>query len=304
MQTEILEIHDLCKTYHGRTPTLANDQISLTVRGGQVVGLLGHNGAGKTTLVSQVVGILKPDSGSITIDGIDAIAHPNVARELVSIQAQANVPITGLSPRNAIQLVGRIRGLTKKSALARADHLIEMLDMAQWANKPAQNISGGVARLTAFAMALAKPGSLVVLDEPTNDVDPTRRRLLWQEVRSLANQGVGVLLVTHNVIEAERFVDNLVILERGQVIAEGTPRELSARAGDTVTLSFEEAQEPLPGYMSVLRVGEKETVVRLPRELIEEAVTWANRSTKRFSVSPASLEDIYIELTENGRVSA
>lgn len=129
----------------------------------------------------------------------------------------------------AINLIGRIRGGAADQVSQRTDALLAALDLTPWADKPSQSISGGVARLTAFAMAVVVPGRLVILDEPTNDVDPSRRRLLWQLIRRIADEGAAVLLVTHNVREAESAVDRLVILDQGEVIASGTPVELVSR---------------------------------------------------------------------------
>ena len=195
---DVLAIEDLHKRFgSGSHAVRANAGVTMRVGAGEVVGLLGHNGAGKTTLVNQVVGLLCPTSGSIRLDGVDAVANPALARRLTNVQAQANVPITGLTPMTAIDLVGRMRGGRPRQTSRRAEQLIEALDLGEWARTPAQKISGGVARLTAFAMCAVVPGRLVILDEPTNDVDPVRRRLLWDQIRLLAEAGAAVLLVTH-----------------------------------------------------------------------------------------------------------
>lgn len=229
MTEQVLAISHLSKTFgKGDTAVHANADVSLTAHAGQVVCLLGHNGAGKSTLVNQVVGLTLPDSGTVTLAGIDAVANAAEARALASVQAQANVPITGLTPRKAIELVGRIRGMSKADAAARTAALLTALDLLPWADKKAEKVSGGVARLTAFAMAAVAPTRLLVLDEPTNDVDPVRRRLLWQEIRRIADDGAAILLVTHNVHEAEHVVDHVVLLDEGRVVATGSPAELVA----------------------------------------------------------------------------
>lgn len=229
---EVLLIEGLRKRYgKGPKAVQANDGVDLRIGAGQVVGLLGHNGAGKTTLVNQAVGLALPDEGSITLTGVDAVAHPEEARKLASVQAQANVPITGLTPRRAIELIGRIRGVDRARARARTEHLLQALDLGPWADVTAEKVSGGVARLAAFAMATVAPGRLVVLDEPTNDVDPVRRRMLWAEIRRVADEGAAVLLVTHNVREAETVVDRVTILDHGRVLADDTPAVLVARGG-------------------------------------------------------------------------
>ena len=201
----LVQIEELTKVY--RTGTRANDGISLAVAEGEVFGLLGHNGAGKTTLVNQVIGLLRPTSGSIRVDGRDLVADPGLARRLCSFQAQAHVPIDGLTPRQAIDLLGQLRGGSQGDVRRRRELLVDALDIGEWLDVDAASLSGGVKRLVAFAMAAVWPGRVVMLDEPTNDVDPLRRRLLWQQVRRLADDGAAVLLVTHNVIEAERSVD-------------------------------------------------------------------------------------------------
>ncbi|MEB4615674.1 ABC transporter ATP-binding protein [Leucobacter sp. M11] len=302
MTQEVLAVSELVKTYSGRGRNRANDGISMTASAGRVLGVLGHNGAGKTTLVNQIVGLLRPDSGSISLAGIDAIAHPARARELASVQAQANVPITGLTPRRAIELVARIRGTQRREAAARAAALIETLDLAPWADTPAEKISGGVARLTAFGMAAVAPGPLVILDEPTNDVDPARRRLLWSAIRGVADAGAAVLLVTHNVREAEHTVDDLVILDRGRVIAAGTPAQLTAHLRDTLTLELDAARVPeLPAGMRAQVVGPAQAAVTVPASRGAETVAWAQAAVdrgdiERFSLTAASLEDVYLDL--------
>ena len=222
----VLEVVDVSKRY-GRGGVLANDGISLVVAAGEVFGLLGPNGAGKTTLVNQVLGVLAPDSGVIRIDGHDVVARPAVARRLCSYQPQATAPVEGLTPREAIELVGRIRGGAPRDVARRAAELLDALGLSPAADQQVP-LSGGMARLTGFCMAAVVPGRVVVLDEPTNDVDPLRRRTLWSLVRALADAGAAVLLVTHNVVESERGVDRLAIVAEGRVLAEGTPAALKA----------------------------------------------------------------------------
>lgn len=224
MTLSVTHLHRTFSTRHG--PVHANVDLNLQVPAGHVHGLLGHNGAGKTTLIRQLVGLLHPTSGHIHLDDHDLVAHPATARRLVSVQAQGVVPISGLAPRKAIELVGRLRGLPRAESKRRAAALVDALDIGEWADRVSQTLSGGVARLTAFAMAVVAPGNLVALDEPTNDVDPVRRQLLWRQVKEVADAGAAVLLVTHNVREAETAVDRLTILDHGRVIAEGSPAEL------------------------------------------------------------------------------
>ncbi len=305
----LLEIADVTKTYRGGVR--ANDGVSLSVGAGQVYGLLGHNGAGKTTLANQVVGLLRPDGGSIRIDGLDAVAHPDASRRQCSIQPQAQVPIAGLTPRQAIDLVGRLRGAPGRKVRDRSATLAQALLIEEWFDTDGARLSGGVKRLVSFCMAAVTPGRVVILDEPTNDVDPVRRRLLWEQVRVLADEGAAVLLITHNVIEAERAVDRLAILDHGRVIVEGSPSELKAGlAGDLrVELVLEpgaETPEMAPFVRRLTRNGHR-MLATVPAQLASEAAAWgeALRSERRieeFSLAPATLEDVYIELV--GRTDA
>jgi ABC-2 type transport system ATP-binding protein len=299
----LLQIEELTKVY--RTGTRANDRISLAVGEGEVFGLLGHNGAGKTTLVNQVVGLLRPTSGTIRIDGRDMIADPGLARRLCSFQAQAQVPIDGLTPRQAIDLLGQLRGSSKLEVRRRRERLVDALDLGDWLDVDAARLSGGVKRLVAFAMAAVSPGRVVMLDEPTNDVDPVRRRMLWRQVRTLADHGAAVLLVTHNVIEAERSVDRLAILDRGRVIAEGTPAELKTRLGAALrlelVLSSDSADAPVSPFQgSSVSVGNR-LMVGVPMDGAGQAVTWAESlqragAIEEFTLGPATLEDVYVAL--------
>lgn len=309
---DVLTVRGLRKRYRGRTGVQANDGIDLDVAAGQVVGLLGHNGAGKTTLVNQVVGLVLPDAGTIRLAGIDAVAQPHLARERASIQAQANVPITGLTPRRAIELVGRIRGGERPAVQARTAELLGALDLGPWADTPAEKVSGGIARLTAFAMTVVRPGRLVVLDEPTNDVDPVRRRLLWGQIRALADEGHAVLLVTHNVREAERVVDQLAILDGGVVLAHGTPADLTAARRGTLTVDIDVPPGVPVDWHPAVTPGPDARGRRtgsVPSDAAAEVVRWAEAQVRagtveRYALTPASLEDAYVELVGDARPAA
>nr|WP_211262188.1 ABC transporter ATP-binding protein [Nitriliruptor alkaliphilus] len=294
---------------------VANDEVDLEVGAGEIVGLLGHNGAGKTTLVSQVVGLLRPDAGTIRLAGVDAIAEPAAARRRVAVQAQAQAPIEGLTPRMAIGLAARMRGLDRRAAREATEVTAERLGITEWLDRRAlpegAGLSGGVRRLTSFAMAAIAPTPLVILDEPTNDVDPARRRRLWDLVRDLADGGAAVLLVTHNVVEAERVVDRLVVLDRGRVVASGTPTEV--RGHDDTLLRLELSLPPgtddddavLTPPVEVHRRTRtaRRLLLAIPAAEAQAAIAWATSSRaagriEAFALTPTSLEDVYLSITD------
>jgi ABC-2 type transport system ATP-binding protein len=304
----LLEIKDIYKTYR-KGKVKANDGISLSVEKGEVFGLLGPNGAGKTTLVKQMIGLVQPDSGSITIGGVDAVANPGYARQICSFQSQTQAPTVGLTPLQAIQLVGKIRGGNKADVKQRTRELIDRLQIKEWENTIGLNSTGGVKRLVSFCMAVVVPGSIVILDEPTNDIDPLRRRLFWQEVQAVAEMGSAVLLVTHNVLEAERVVNRLAIIDQGKIKGVGTPAEL--KTGRNNSMRMELILEPgrtiqeLPDFLANPIVSNRRILAKVSQYRIPEAIEQAHRYrndgiVEEFSLSPTTLEDVYINIV--GRI--
>ncbi len=296
----LLEVERVTKQYK-RGP-LANDDISLDVGAGEVFGLLGPNGAGKTTLVSQILTLLTPTSGTIRIDGTDVVRRPNFAREACSYQPQSSVPVDGLTPVRAIELAGRIRGGKSDAMRARAHELVDALDLVEWSDK-AIELSGGVTRLVAFCMAAVMPGRVVVLDEPTNDIDPLRRKLLWRQVRALADAGSAVLLVTHNVLEAERCVDRLAIVDGGRVVGAGTPASLKENLGSwlrlEVVLEPGTSEPKTPRFFRRPTVAGRRLIGEVAPSSIDRAVAWATKlradgKAEEFALGPATLEDVYV----------
>lgn len=284
----------------------ANDGVSVRIEPGEVFGLLGPNGAGKSTLVKQIIGLLAPDHGTITLGPHDLVADPDAARQLCSYLPQAQMPINGFKTREAISITGAIRGGEPETVTRRRDDLIEALDIGEWRDTVGARLSGGVKRLVGFAMVTVTPGRLVILDEPTNDVDPSRRRLLWEQVRHLGDEGIGVLLVTHNVLEAEKAVDRLAILDGGKILADGTPSSLKSADRGRLRLQVmlpPRADSPaLPDFvedhtrirnnlMAVIREHDAAAGIHWAQGLIDDGLA------EEYALGATTLEDVYIRLT-------
>lgn len=285
----LIEIDHVSKTYGTRDGgVVANDDVTLHVEEGAVFGLFGHNGAGKTTLVNQLLGLLRPDAGSIVVAGEDIVRNRRRGRYLCSAQPQASVPLGELTPRAITSLMARMRGAGDEEITRRVGELFEQLDIAEWADQPGNKLSGGVLRLTCFCMAAIRPGRAVVLDEPTNDVDPVRRRYLWGAIRELTGDGTAVLLVTHNIGEAEGAVDDMKL----QAFTTAPPEAFGQ-----------------PGWAGNIEVRNGEVVVSFPRDRAVDALTWAaelrgRRLVSDYSLREMSLEDTYVQLVGDREVGA
>ncbi|HXV70076.1 MAG TPA: ABC transporter ATP-binding protein [Acidimicrobiia bacterium] len=297
-------VEGLVKTYGTASP--ANDGISLEVKPGEVYGLLGPNGAGKSTLVKQVMGLLKPTAGSITLGRYDLVANPAIARQLCSYLPQAQMPIDSFTVTEAIEIAGSIRGGQRSEIHLRTRDLIDRLQIGEWAGTRGVRLSGGVRRLVGFAMATVSPGRIVFLDEPTNDVDPLRRRLLWEQIRRVADGGSAVFLVTHNVLEAENSVDRLAVIDRGRLIAEGTPSSVKAECRGRMRLLLMLApgtiDPELPDFVrDAHRVGNRYTIA-INEHDVSASIIWAQMLmgqgvAEEYALGATSLEDAYIKLT-------
>jgi len=289
-----------------RGEVLANDGIDLTVGQGEVFGLLGPNGAGKSTLVRQLVGVLRPDAGQVTLLGHDITATPAAAARLVAYLAQDETALHELPVGVAIETTGRLRGLSRRAAGAARDGLLEELDLTAVATRPLSTLSGGQRRLAQVATALVGERPLLVLDEPTTGLDPVARRAVWDAL-ARRRATATVLLVTHNVLEAETVLDRVAVLDRGRVIASDTPGRLKAGLGDDVRLDLVWRGEPPAGDPTVeaLRadavVSGRRWSLRMPPEQARAAFGQltsgpAFAALDDFTLATPSLEDVYLAL--------
>ncbi len=286
----------------------ANDGIDLDVGHGEIFGLLGPNGAGKSTLVRQLTGLLRPDEGAITLLGHDLVAHPERAARLIGYLGQESTALDELTVALAAETTGRLRGLDARAARAERDEVLGELGLTALADRPLARLSGGQRRLACFAATLVGRRPMLVLDEPTTGMDPVARRAVWAAVdRRRAEHGTTVLLVTHNVIEAETVLDRVAVLDGGRVIACDTPSGLKAMVDGSVTLELvwrDEAPVGLPEIAAlreqVSTTGRRWTL-RLPQERARAVVASvtagpAFAALDDFTLATPSLEDVYLAL--------
>ena len=205
--------------------------VSFTAARGSVLGILGPNGAGKTTTVKILSTLLRPDSGTARVAGHDVLSDPAGVRRSIMMTGQYAALDENLSGRENLELFGRLMGLSKKAARDRADTLLEEFDLVGAGKRAVRGYSGGMRRRVDIACGLVVRPEVVFLDEPTTGLDPRSRQGVWDLVIALKNQGITVLLTTQYLEEADVLSDNIIVIDRGTVIAEGTADELKEKTG-------------------------------------------------------------------------
>jgi ABC-2 type transport system ATP-binding protein len=228
-----VEAHDLVKVFP-RGSVRALDGVSLQIETGTVLGLLGPNGAGKTTAVRILSTILEPDSGTASILGHDVVKEPDAVRRLIGLAGQYATVDENLTGRENIRMVGRLSHMRRKPTAQRAAQLLEAFGLTDAADRPLKTYSGGMRRRLDLAAALVASPPVLFLDEPTTGLDPQGRQDLWVVIEDLADEGTTVLLTTQYLEEADRLARDIVVVDHGKVIAEGTPAELKADLGTSV----------------------------------------------------------------------
>jgi ABC-2 type transport system ATP-binding protein len=211
--------------------TRAVDGVDLAVRRGSVYGVLGPNGAGKTTTIRMLATLLRPDAGSARVLGHDIVEEADAVRGLVSLTGQLASVDEDLTGRENLILIGRLLGLSRPDAKARAIELLEAFGLADAAGRLVKNFSGGMRRRLDIAASIVVTPELMFLDEPTTGLDPRSRNQVWDIIRALVGGGATILLCTQYLDEADQLADGIAVIDHGKVIAEGTPGQLKASVG-------------------------------------------------------------------------
>jgi len=311
--SDAIETSGLVKTFRD---TRALDGVDLRIRQGSVFGLLGPNGAGKTTTIRILATLLKPDAGTATVLGHDVVRDARIVRQKVSLTGQYASVDEDLTGHENLVLMGRLLGLSWRSARERAVELLEAFGLAEAAGRQVQTYSGGMRRRIDIAASLVAIPEILFLDEPTTGLDPRSRNQVWELVRRIADGGTTVLLTTQNLDEADRLAERLAVIDHGRVIAEGTSRDLKASVGSSALhVRLATADQRTRAAELVSRVlGDGVLPVTDPTSLtarlanpaqaaaVLTALTGDSVDVAEFSVGNPSLDEVFFALT--GRAAA
>jgi ABC-2 type transport system ATP-binding protein len=296
---DALSVRDLCKSYGA---VAAVSGVSLDVATGEIFGLLGPNGAGKTTTLECILGLRLPDGGAITIDGIDAIAHPEKVKQLIGTQLQATALQDKITPREALKFFGAFY----RNAI-KPDRLIARFSLSEKADSPFDSMSAGQKQRLALALAFVNNPRLIFLDEPTAGLDAQSRRELHGDIAKLKADGCTVVLSTHYIEESERLCDRIAIINAGKIAATGTPADLIRQAAlpDRVVVKTSPmlAEEKLKSLAGVIEMRSSDAgwillatdINRLVISLVK-LIESAGVELVDLQIRRASLEDAFLKL--------
>ncbi|MGH2752155.1 MAG: ATP-binding cassette domain-containing protein [Actinomycetota bacterium] len=308
MSVAAIEAEGLVKSF-GEVRAL--DGIDLVVRPGTVFGLLGPNGAGKTTAIRVLSTLLRPDGGRASVGGFDVVRQPGEVRRLIGLTGQYAAVDELLSGHENFYMIGRLVGLGRTDAHDRAAELLGSFDLTEAASKTVKTYSGGMRRRLDLAASLVGRPRFLYLDEPTTGLDPVSRQQLWDLIRGLVADGTTVLLTTQYLEEADRLADEIVVIDRGRVIAAGTPRQLKERVGGQVLEIHTIEPEDAPRAAEVLRefaergsrvhhekgralatIEDKSCLSAVVQRLEEERIALDDLALRR-----STLDEVFIALT-------
>jgi ABC-2 type transport system ATP-binding protein len=303
-----IEASGLVKTFGD---TRAVDGVDLAVRRGAVYGVLGPNGAGKTTTIRMLATLLRPDAGTARVCGHDVVADSDGVRAAVSLTGQLASVDEDLTGRENLILVARLLGLGRAEAKRRAEDLLGAFGLHEAEGKLVKNYSGGMRRRLDIAASIVVTPELLFLDEPTTGLDPRSRNQVWDIIRALAGQGTTILLCTQYLDEADQLAERIAVIDRGRVIAEGTPSELKASVGSgTLHVRLVDSeQRPEAERLLAVEFGDAVRLEADPAALsvgcpdaerAAEAVAALSRAgiaVGEFSRGQPSLDEVFLALT-------
>jgi ABC-2 type transport system ATP-binding protein len=306
---EVIRTDQLTKIYPGGI--LAVDHLDLSVKRGEIFGLLGPNGAGKTTTAGMLTTRVIPTSGGAYVAGIDVVAHPAVAKQVIGVVPQTNTLDRALNVFENLYFHGRLFGMSAKTAKGAANDMLDKFRLSDRAKAPVLALSGGMAQRLMVARAILHRPSILFLDEPTAGLDPQSRIALWEILGGLHNEGQTILLTTHYMEEADQLCDRLAIIDHGRLLALDTPARLKRSVGaDTiVTVTADGDLDALATLLSariaaVSRADRVDGTVRLhvtgAHGVLPAVVNTAEEggfTVSDLSMAEPTLEAVFINLT-------
>lgn len=299
----VFDVHHVSKWYK-KGNVKANNEISFQVQQGEVLGLLGPNGAGKSTIIKQMVGHTRPDSGEIRYLGTDVLQQTKRVAQEVSYYAQEPNSLTSLKTWEVLYCTGRLRGLNKKEALTQTEKLLDRFDLLELRNKQLKHLSGGQKRLVGIGTSLIGHMPVMIFDEPTNELDPKKRRLVWDIIQEKKHQeGVTVILVTHNVLEAEQIVDRIAMINHGKLLTVDHISKLKQKVDQRLRCEMltqqgksEEIISVLKRWGSIEKMGENKLRLLVEKQeashLLQNIID-SDYPIMEYSLVPPNLEDVY-----------
>jgi len=306
----IIETADLRRTFRTRAGTVeAVAGVDLGVAEGDIFGFLGPNGAGKTTTLRILATLLPPTSGRATVAGFDVARKPDQVRRRIGYVAQSGGSYRGATGREELVIQGRLFDLGTRDARARAQDILDALDLADAADRPCSTYSGGMRRRLDIGIGMVHRPAVLFLDEPTTGLDPQARARMWDEIRRLRDAGTSVFLTTHYLEEADALCDHLAIIDHGRIVAGGSPTELKRLvAGDVLTIGVDGNSERvvllLRNQPYVREASLEDGLVRLYVDRGEEAVPNVLRLLDGHGLAPQtislhrpSLDDVFLKQT-------
>jgi len=283
------------------------DGIDLTVAEGTIFSLLGPNGAGKTTAVNILSTLIHADAGQIRVAGHDLATDPGAVRAAIGVTGQFSAVDGLLTGAENLILMADLHHLSKRDGRRRAQDLLDRFDLANAGNKPAMTYSGGMRRRLDLAMTLVGDPRIIFLDEPTTGLDPRSRRTMWQIIRDLAASGVTLLLTTQYLDEADQLADRIAVLDRGHLVAEGTPGELKRRIpGGHIELRFRDLPSLADAAMTLgeASADDEGLVLRIPADgtpqSVKDVLDQLGQqviSADQITVHTPDLDDVFFALT-------
>ena len=272
--------------------------VSMTLRKGERIALLGRNGAGKTTFLRISSTLLLPTSGSLEVFGSDVVAHPEQVRPLIAVVPQEGKPFFHLTPREQIYAYLRARGVDREQAKASVSEALGQMGLEAVADRLSVTLSGGQKQRVMVATVIATKAPLLFLDEPTIGMDPFARREVWESLRRLTAQGSTILLTTHYLDEAESLSQRLYVIEDGRVLVEGTASAIKQQVGGTLKVSVangEALREQLSSFGEIVSDGGTIHLITSP-ERINEIMAIAMKAGISATVGPVTLEEAFLRI--------